>query len=127
MGMKANVLRDALGNITVQMSGDFEYDNCMPIRDELKELASSNPNAQITVDLGAVDFVGSSGISHFVETVKLINKDKHKNNKLSVKNANQNFKRIFKLYTLDEAQMFWDEFVLPQTAPFQLLLNMRPP
>lgn len=110
MSMKANVLRDALGNITVQMSGDLDYENSMPFRRELHELSTENPHSRITVDLGGVDFVGSSGICHFVETISLLNKDKIEKNKIALSNVSGDFKKVFKLYTMEEAEIIWDEF-----------------
>jgi anti-sigma B factor antagonist len=108
--MKANVLRDALGNITVQMSGDLDYENSMPLRRELHELSIDNPHSKITVDLGGVDFVGSSGICHFVETITILNKKKIENTKISLSNVSGDFKKVFKLYTIEEAEIIWDEF-----------------
>ncbi len=110
MSMKANVLRDALGNITVQMSGDLDYENSMPLRRELHELSVDNPHSKITVDLGGVDFVGSSGICHFVETLSLLNKEKIQTQKISLSNVSGDFKKVFKLYTMEEAEIIWDEF-----------------
>lgn len=109
MSMKANILRDAMGNIIVQMQGDLGYENSMPLRTELKQLADENPHSKITIDLGGVDFVGSSGICHFVETVQLINKDIEAQ-KVGLSNVSKEFKKIFKLYTIDEAELLWDEF-----------------
>lgn len=109
MSMKANILRDAMGNIIVQMQGDLGYENSMPLRSELKQLADENPHSTITIDLGGVDFVGSSGICHFVETVQLINKEID-NQKVGLSNVSKEFKKIFKLYTIDEAELLWDEF-----------------
>jgi anti-sigma B factor antagonist len=110
MSMKANVLRDALGNITVQMSGDLDYENSMPLRRELHELSVDNPHSKITVDLGGVDFVGSSGICHFVETLSLLNKEKIQTQKISLSNVSGDFKKVFKLYTMEEAEIIWAEF-----------------
>lgn len=110
MSMKANILRDALGNITIHMEGDLDYEHSMPLRDELHTLVTDNPHSKITIDLGAVDFVGSSGICHFVETIQLINKQKSQHNLVKVSNINTEFQKVFRLYTAEEAQMFWDEF-----------------
>lgn len=120
MTMKANVLRDALGNITIQMSGDLDYENSMPLRRELTELTTDNPHSKITVDLGGVDFVGSSGICHFVETIGLINKDKASNTKVSLSNVSGDFKKVFKLYTVEEAELIWDEMDLDNEDTSQL-------
>lgn len=110
MSMKANILRDALGNITVQMEGDLDYEHSNPLRSELIELAKENPNAKITVDLGGIDFVGSSGICHFVETVQAINTEKDDYNRMSLSNVSKEFKKIFKLYSVDDSKIIWDQF-----------------
>ncbi|MFT6630153.1 MAG: anti-sigma B factor antagonist [Bacteriovoracaceae bacterium] len=110
--MKANILRDAMGNITVQMQGDLDYEHSMPLREQLNELSTENPQSRITVDLGGIDFVGSSGICHFVETVQLINTKKHDYNKMSLSNVSLEFKKIFRLYSIDEAELIWDKFDL---------------
>jgi anti-sigma B factor antagonist len=101
MSMKANVLRDANGNIIVHMQGDLNYDHSIPLRNELHQIAKSNPNTKITIDLGAIDFVGSSGICHFVETVK--NLKENKNTNISLSNVKPEFLKLFKLYSLNEA------------------------
>ena len=101
MSMKANVLRDANGNIIVHMQGDLNYDNSYPLRNELQLLANDNPNTKITIDLSAIDFVGSSGICHFVETMKLMKETQRHNINLS--NVKPEFLKIFKLYSLNEA------------------------
>ncbi len=101
MTMKANVLRDANGNIIVHMQGDLNYDHSAPLRAELQTIANQNPNSSITIDLGAIDFVGSSGICHFVETVKWLKENRKAQVNLS--NVKPEFLRIFKLFSLNEA------------------------
>ena len=101
MTMKANVLRDANGNIIVHMQGDLNYDHAAPLRSELQAIANQNPNSSMTIDLGAIDFVGSSGICHFVETVKWLKENRKANVNLS--NVKPEFLRIFKLFSLNEA------------------------
>lgn len=101
MTMKANILRDANGNIIVHMQGDLNYDHSAPLRSELQQISQSNPNCSITIDLGAIDFVGSSGICHFVETVKLI-KQRHKEN-VQLSNVKPEFLKVFKLLSMNEA------------------------
>ncbi len=112
MSMKANILRDALGNITVQMEGDLDYDHSLPLRSQLQELSAENPQSRITIDLGGIDFVGSSGICHFVESVQYINKTKQSHNKMMLSNVSGEFKKIFKLYSIEEADLIWDQFDL---------------
>jgi anti-sigma B factor antagonist len=106
--MKANILRDAQGNIVVQMEGDLNYEHSIPLRQELNQLVMRNPNTSITIDLSGIDFVGSSGICHFVETLKMIQLEKNKILKLS--NVQGEFVRVFKLYSLDEADFLAEQF-----------------
>lgn len=101
MSMKANVLRDANGNIIVHMQGDLNYDHSLPLRNELQHIADKNPNSKITIDLGAIDFVGSSGICHFVETVKILKEDRKAN--VSLSNVKPEFLKIFRLLSINEA------------------------
>ena len=110
MSLKANVLRDARGNITVHMEGDLNYDHSIPVREQISKIVNENPKALITIDLGGVDFVGSSGICHFVETIQTINRDKAEYEKVRVSNITKEFKKVFRLYTMEEADFFWDEF-----------------
>ena len=106
MSMKANILRDANGNIIVHMQGDLNYDHSIPLRNELQSIANDNPNSSITIDLGAIDFVGSSGICHFVETVKFIKENRKANVNLS--NVKPEFLRIFRLFSINEADYVAD-------------------
>jgi len=99
--MKANVLRDANGNIIIHMEGDLNYDHSLPLRNELQSISNSNPNSSITIDLSAIDFVGSSGICQFVETVKNLKED-HKS-MVTLSNVKPEFFKIFKLFSLNEA------------------------
>lgn len=110
MSLKANILRDARGNITVHMEGDLNYDQSMPIREQITHIVRTNPKAQVTIDLGGVDFVGSSGICHFVETIQILNREKADYAKIKVSNVTKEFKKVFRLYTIEEADLFWDEF-----------------
>lgn len=106
MSMKANILRDANGNIIVHMQGDLNYDHSIPLRNELQTIANENPNSNITIDLGAIDFVGSSGICQFVETVKHIKENRKANVNLS--NVKPEFLRIFRLFSINEADYVAD-------------------
>lgn len=101
MSMKANVLRDACGNIIVHMQGDLNYDHSEPLRNELNAIAKANPHAKITIDIGAIDFVGSSGICHFVETVKYLKENR--TSQVSLSNVKPEFLKIFRLFSLNEA------------------------
>lgn len=73
MSMKARVRTDATGNITIHMEGGMDYENIIPLKEQLAQITSKYPTTQVTLDLASLNFVGSSGIGIFVETIKSIN------------------------------------------------------
>jgi anti-sigma B factor antagonist len=96
--MKANIIKDAQGQITIQMEGDLTFDTTQALRIEIDALAKSHRNSKMFIDMSAVDFVGASGIGHFVETLKII---KDKTDKIiQLINVHSDFQKVFKLYGL---------------------------
>ncbi len=98
MSIKAQINVDSKGDIIVHMSGGLDFENSAPLKQELESLSEQNPFSNITLDLNAVDFVGSSGIGIFVETIKSLNKNK---NKIKLSNVKSEFIRVFKLFDFD--------------------------
>lgn len=110
MSMKANILTDAHGNIIVQMQGDITVDTTITFRDEISALVNNNPAAKVSIDMSALEFVGSSGISHFVETLKLLRNKR--NHAITLKNVDSDFEKIFRLYGLNAEYVLIDNFGL---------------
>lgn len=108
MSMQSRILRDSTGNITIQMEGSMDYEFSIPFRNEVMRLAQENPYSSITMDLGGIDFVGASGICHFVETIKLL-KDSTENN-VGLSNVRSEFVKVFKLYNLEEQNLMVELF-----------------
>ena len=98
MSMKAQVRTDARGNITVHMEGGLNYDSSAPLKSELEELCHANPSSTITIDMHNLDFVGSSGIGVFVDTIKALNSKK---DQIRLMNVKTEFLKVFKLYDYD--------------------------
>ena len=98
MAMKAQIRTDSEGNITVHMNGGLDYENSLPLRTELQELTTQNPASKITIDMHSLDFVGSSGIGIFVETLQILNKNK---SQIKLSNVKTEFMKVFKLYNFD--------------------------
>ena len=107
MTMKARVRTDATGNITVYMDGGLDFENCGPLHNELDQLTKHNPTALITIDMDGLDFVGSSGISMFVDTLRTLNKNK---DQIRLTNVKTEFLRVFKLYDFDAMSLVIDQF-----------------
>ena len=87
--MKANSIVDALGNIVVQMQGDISVDTTVSFREQISGLVKNNPTANVAIDMAALEFVGSSGISHFVETLKIIRTKR--SSAITLKNVDPDF------------------------------------
>lgn len=112
MAMKAQIRTDASGNITVHMNGSLDYENSLPLRKELQDLHVNNPTSEITIDMHALDFVGSSGIGLFVETLQILNENK---SRIKLSNVKTEFLKVFKLYQFDAYQLLVDEFENDET------------
>lgn len=107
MSMKAQVRTDARGNITIHMEGGLNYDSNAPLKNELEELCQSNPSSTITIDMHNLDFVGSSGIGIFVDTIKSLNERK---DQIRLMNVKTEFLKVFKLYDYDAMTALIMEF-----------------
>ena len=107
--MKVQVERDAHGNIIIQMKGGISYENTSPLREEIQGILSKNPTAAVTINMQNVDFVGSSGIGQFVETLKMVNED---HTKVRLSNVSPEFIKVFKLYQLSgvDLDQIMDDF-----------------
>ena len=97
MSMEANISTDTHGNFTIHMKGGLSYDNIKQLQDEISIMNNKCPHSRVTLDMDGVDFVGSTGISHFVQTLNILNSRK-KDIKLS--NVKSEFMKVFKLYSL---------------------------
>lgn len=107
MSMQARIHTDSQGNIIVHMEGGLNYDNTLPLRKELESLSGQNPQSLITLNLNKLDFVGSSGISHFVETIQALNKNR---NRVRLSGVSEEFIKVFKLYKLEALEAMIHSF-----------------
>jgi anti-sigma B factor antagonist len=118
MSMKANVMRDSWGNIVINIEGHMNFDNTISLREELVNLSKTHPSSHLKIDLSGMNFVGSSGLGHFVETLKMLQNSK--NQTLSLSNVSEDFGRIFKLYGLVVEGMVVEQFEQDQTPSEEL-------
>lgn len=101
MTVKSKVTTDANGNIIVEMHGGFDYEHSQSLNYELAKIVKKYQTTTIMLDLNFMDFVGSSGIGDFVETLKILNRGCEKQIKLI--NVKSEFHRVFKLYNLEDS------------------------
>lgn len=107
MSLKAQVRTDSLGNITVHMEGGLDFENSLPFRQELQTLIQDNPLSSVTLDMNGLDFVGSSGIGVFVETLKILNEKK---SDIKLSNVKTEFMKVFKLFEFDAMEALIHDF-----------------
>ncbi len=89
------------------MKGGLNFENTEPLKKELTSMLLDNPAQNITLDMYGLDFVGSSGINYFVDTIKLLNTNK---SRIKLKNVKTEFLRVFKLYDFDVFGLIEDQF-----------------
>jgi anti-sigma B factor antagonist len=94
------------------MNGGLDYENSLPLRTELQELTTQNPASKITIDMHSLDFVGSSGIGIFVETLQILNKNK---SQIKLSNVKTEFMKVFKLYNFDAFKLIEADFDSDET------------
>lgn len=122
MSLKARVRTDALGNITVLLEGGLDYENGLPLRSQLNDLMSTNPLSEITLDMHGLDFVGSSGIGMFVETLQILNT---KREQIKLSNVKTEFMKVFKLYEFDALELMMQQFDDDETEDLNIRFGNR--
>ncbi|MCY4524675.1 MAG: STAS domain-containing protein [Halobacteriovoraceae bacterium] len=120
MSMKAYIHTDACGNIVVRMEGGLDHTSSSKLRGELLRIQKKNPGSLITLYMNNLDFVGSSGIGHLVETIKILNK---KDSSVRLSNLRPEFVKVFKLYQLDVLAMMMEDFEDDDTANMGRFFN----
>ncbi|MFZ4714846.1 MAG: STAS domain-containing protein [Bacteriovoracaceae bacterium] len=99
MTIKSKISIDVNGNVTVEMTGGFNYEYGLPLNKELARIANKHQNINIMIDLNKMEFVGSSGIGDFVATLNQL--QNVNNNSIKLINVHSEFQKVFKLYNLD--------------------------
>ncbi len=107
MSLEANIHTDSQGNLTIHMRGGFNYESIKSLRQELNRITTKNPYSHITLDMNQVDFVGSTGIAHFVDTLNVLNKNK---TFIQMANVKSEFIKVFKLYKMEALETMIQEF-----------------
>jgi len=107
MSLKAMIKTEVNGNLTIHMKGGLNFENTEPLKKTLTAMLLENPAQNITLDMYGLDFVGSSGINYFVDTIKLLNNEK---SRIKLKNVKTEFLRVFKLYDFDAISLLEEQF-----------------
>ena len=103
--MKSKI--STVGDITiVELNGYLDFENASPIAQSIQKIYSTNKQAKIVVDMSGLEFVGSSGISSFVKSMRVFNRLRMKPAYCGLKTE---FVRLFRAF--EDANPFdiWDE------------------
>ena len=107
MKLKEMMLRDAYGNITIHVEGDLNFSHGQKMQESIAEILAENPYVELNFDLTKAELVGSTGVSHFVDTIKFF-QEEHSDRTIKLANVSPYFKRLFKVYDLDENNLYLD-------------------
>lgn len=107
MALTANIYTDVNGNVIIPMHGHLNYEINAPLKKELEYLLKTYPTITVTLDFQSVEFVGSSGISTFVDLVNGLNSSEE-NKRLRLSNVKSEFMKIFRLYQLQNLELIID-------------------
>jgi anti-anti-sigma factor len=104
--MHAHVHLDSFGNLYIQIHGELNFENMQWVRQELYDLSEKYPASSLTIDFFKLDFVGSSGMNHFVETIQTLLRRKAST---FICHLRSEFYKVFQLYGLK----LDDEYLTP--------------
>lgn len=119
MGMKTQIKK--IGDtVIVSIDGMLDYEVQEPLKNDLERIVSHSKTdsaaTQLIFDFENLEFVGSCGISNFVQTLKEVS------SKSSVRprytNVKSEFKRVMKAF--DEENVFDFEEITPHAPKKQL-------
>ena len=105
--LQANITRDAWGNIVIQMQGPMCVDSSVALDLKLQALLQQH-HGHLSFDFSGVDFVASSGVGHFVQT--LINMSQRKDINITIRNIDSQYEKVMKVYGLTDQHVYFDSF-----------------
>jgi anti-anti-sigma factor len=79
----------------VELSGYIDFEAMRPLSQHLEQIYRQDSGARVVINLRGLSFVGSSGISSFVKTLKVFNRLKMKPSYYGLKSE---FQRMFRLF-----------------------------
>ena len=118
--MKAQI-KNVGDTIFVEVGGKLDYETQEPFKENLKKIATATNTdstpTKVIFDMEGLEFVGSSGITQFIQTLKEFGTKTDQ--KARILKASSEFKKVMRAY--DDEQTF--EFSDTVTAPVKPLLE----
>lgn len=79
----------------VELSGYIDFEAMRPLSQSIEQIYRNNSTARVVINLRGLSFVGSSGISSFVKTLRVFNRLNVKPSYFGMKSE---FQRMFRLF-----------------------------
>lgn len=105
MSMKTNVRHEG-DTVVVSIEGQLDFETTDGFRESLNRLERQVSDQRVIFDLGQLQFVGSSGISAFVQALREFNS--RATTKPRYTNVKSEFKRIMSAFDESNSFEFWD-------------------
>jgi anti-anti-sigma factor len=105
MAMKTSIRKEG-DNVIVCMEGHLDFETADQMRENLLRLERQAGDNRVIFDLGSLQFVGSSGISAFVQALREFNG--RVPTKPRYANVRNEFKRIIAAFDESGTFEFWD-------------------
>jgi anti-anti-sigma factor len=103
----------------VSIAGKLDYESQQPFREDLEKLVrnvrTDSVAKNIVFNLDGLEFVGSSGISSFVQTIKNLNQSAQIRPRFC--NVGSEFKKVFRAFDEDSIFEYFDS--LDGSKPFR--------
>ncbi|MBS1986097.1 MAG: anti-sigma factor antagonist [Bdellovibrionales bacterium] len=90
----------------VELSGYLDFENADPFARSIEDIYKANKQAKIVIDLTGLEFVGSSGISSFVKSLRVFNRMRMKPAYCGVKSE---FVRLFRAFEENAPFDIWSQ------------------
>jgi anti-anti-sigma factor len=98
----------------VELSGYIDFEAMRPLAQSIEQIYKDDAGARVVINLRGLSFVGSSGISSFVKTLRVFNRLTMKPSYCGMKSE---FQRMFRLFEdQDNFEIFESEEEARKTA-----------
>jgi anti-anti-sigma factor len=105
MAIKTSIRKDG-DAVIVSLAGQLDFETTDSFRESLLKLERQTANNRVIFDLGQLQFVGSSGISAFIQALREFNC--RAANKPRYANVKSEFKKIISAFDENGSFEFWD-------------------
>lgn len=105
MAMKTNIRKDGQA-VVVTLEGHLDFETADTFRESLIKLESQSQGNMIIFDMAELQFVGSSGISAFVQALREFNGRSQVKPRYA--NVKSEFKKIISAFDENNSFEFWE-------------------